>query len=570
MSEDGTFDVIVVGSGMSGGIAAKEFCERGMKTLVLERGKKTDHGVDYVGENMEPWDMQFRDRVDPNLADSDYFKQRTCYAFRESTRNFFINDRENPYSEAEDAPFTWLWLRGDHVGGKSLMWARQSYRWSDIDFGANKADGHGSDWPIRYADIEPWYEHIERFVGISGSEEALPQLPDSIFQPPMDMTCVEKAAKKGIEAKFPDRRFMIGRAAHLTEPTEEQLSLGRGGCQFRDQCERGCSFGGYYSSVSGALPAAERTGNMTIMPDSMVERILYDASTKRATGVRVVNRQTKERQDITARVIFLCASTIGTLQVLLNSTSETFQNGFGNSSGVLGRYVMDHHTRIGAIGQMPGFEEDYFAGRRPNGVYVARYANLENRVDGEFLRGYGYQGNSGRSSWTRALGGSEFGADLKQELRQPGQWYLRLQGFGEHLPNADNQVTLHQTKTDLLGIPQVHMDVSWGENERKMRKAMKRDAVAMLEAAGATNIEAFENESIPGHCIHEMGGARMGRDPKTSVLNAYNQCHDVENVFATDGSSFASVACQNPSLTFMALTARAVDYATQKMKEGLL
>ncbi|WP_379551475.1 GMC oxidoreductase [Qipengyuania sp. DGS5-3] len=568
MSEDGNFDVIVVGSGMSGGIAAKEFAERGMKTLVLERGKQTERGTDYVGEGMEPWDMEFRDRVDPKLADSDYAKQQTCYAFRESTRNFFINDRENPYSEAEGAPFAWL--RGDQVGGKSLMWARQSYRWSELDFAANKADGHGNDWPIRYADVKPWYEHIERFVGISGSEEGLPQLPDSIFQPAMDMTCVEKAAKAGIEAEFPDRRFMIGRAAHLTEPTEEQLSLGRGSCQYRNQCERGCSFGAYYSSVAGALPAAERTGNMTLMPDSMVERILYDPATKRATGVRVVNRKTKERQDITARVIFLCASTIGTLQVLLNSTSETFQNGFANSSGVLGQYIMDHHTRIGAIGRMPGFADKYFAGRRPNGIYVARYSNLDNRTDGEFLRGYGYQGNSSRSSWTRALGGSDFGAGLKDKLRQPGDWYLRLQAFGEHLPSADNRVTLHPSKTDPLGLPQVHMDVRWGENEKKMRVAMKRDAVAMLEAAGAADIEPFETESIPGHCIHEMGGARMGRAPKTSVLNSYNQCHDVENVFATDGSAFASVACQNPSLTFMALTARAVDYAAQKMKEGTI
>lgn len=568
MSANEDFDVIVVGSGMSGGIAAKEFCERGMKTLVLERGKQTQRSLDYVGENKEPWDMEFRDRVDPKLAESDYAKQSTCYAFRESTRNFFINDRENPYSEEEGTQFAWL--RGDQVGGKSLMWARQSYRWSEMDFAANKADGHGSDWPIRYSELAPWYDHVERFVGISGSQENLPQLPDSIYQPAMDMTCVEKAAKKGIESAYPDRRFMIGRAAHLTKPTEEQLSLGRGSCQYRHQCERGCSFGAYYSSVAGALPAAERTGNMTLKPDSMVERILYDPKTNQATGVRVVNRQTKEREDITAKVIFLCASTIGTLQVMLNSTSDTFQNGFANTSGVLGRYVMDHHTRVGAMGRMPGFEKDYFAGRRPNGIYIARYQNLDNRTDGEFLRGYGYQGTSSRASWTRALGGDKFGAALKDELRQPGDWYLRIQGFGEQLPSADNRVTLHPTKTDPLGLRQVHMDVRWGENEKKMRVAMKRDAVAMLEAAGAADIEPFETEAIPGHCIHEMGGARMGNDPAQSVLNAYNQCHDVPNVFATDGSAFASVACQNPSLTFMALTARAVDYAAERMKEGNL
>ena len=563
-----SFDVIVVGSGMSGGWAAKEFCERGMKVLVIERGKQTERGADYVGENMEPWDMEFRDRVNPQLVERDYPIQSECYAFRESTRNFFINDRENPYSHPEGAPFQWL--RGDQVGGKSLMWARQSYRWSDTDFGANKADGHGSDWPIRYADVKPWYEHVERFVGISGSAEGLPQLPDSIFQPPMEMTCVEKHAKQGIEAAFPDRRLIIGRAAHLTDPTPEQLALGRGSCQFRNQCERGCSFGAYFSSVSATLPAADATGNLTLLTDTHVERVLHDPASGRATGVRVVNRKTRARQEIGARVIFLCASTIGTLQVLLNSTSEEHPGGLGNSSGVLGRYVMDHHHRIGARGRVPGFEDRYYAGRRPNGIYLVRYANLDNRTDGEYLRGFAFQGGSERSSWTRALGGGEFGEGLKTQLRKPGPWYFTLQGFGEQLPSADNRVTLHESKTDAFGIPQVHVDVRWGENEAKMRAAIKRDAIAMLEAAGATDIEGFEGEAIPGRCIHEMGGARMGNDPATSVLNKWNRMHDVPNVFATDGSAFASIACQNPSLTFMALTARAVDYAARQMQEGTL
>ncbi len=569
MSGAEDFDVIVVGSGMSGGYAAKEFCEKGMKTLVLERGKMTEHSVDYVGENKNPWDMKHRDQVDPKLADEEYAVQQTCYAFRESTRGFFINDKENPYS-VEDGK-TFAWLRGDQVGGKSLMWARQSYRWSEMDFSANKADGHGTDWPIRYADVAPWYDKVEQFVGISGSAEGLPQLPDSIFQPAMELTCVEKDAKAKIEAAFPGRNLIPGRAAHLTKPTDEQTSLGRGTCQFRNQCERGCSFGGYYSSVSGSLPAAKRTGNMTLLSDMLVERVLYDDQTGKATGVRTINRKTKETADFHAKVIFLCASTLGTVQIMLNSTSAAHPNGFANSSGTLGKYLMDHHTRIGAQGSYPGFSDKYFAGRRPNGIYIPRFRNLSNETDNEFVRGYGYQGTSSRASWTRALGGNDFGEGLKQQLRQPADnWHFRIQGFGEMLPVAENQVTLHKTKTDSYGIPQIHLNVGLSQNDRKMRVAMKRDAVAMLEAAGCTGIEAFEEEPVPGHCIHEMGGARMGRDPKTSVLNGFNQCHDVPNVFATDGSAFASEACQNPSLTFMALTARAVDYAAKRMQEGNL
>ncbi len=567
MNENAQFDVIVVGSGMSGGWAAKEFCEKGMKTLVLERGRDIEAGVDYIGENKAPWDMEFRDQVAPEIAEKEYPVQSQCYAFHESTRNFFIKDADNPYSVEEGQKFAWI--RGDQVGGKSLLWARHSYRWSDLDFGANAADGNGVDWPIRYSDIEPWYDYVEKFVGISGSVENLPQLPDSIFQPAIDLNAVELDAKGKIEAEFEHRKLIIGRVAHLTEPTEEQLDLGRGSCQFRNQCQRGCSFGAYFSSVAATLPAAEATGNMTLVTDTIVEKILYDAETGRATGVRTVNRKTGERKDYTARVVFLCASTLASVHILMNSKSDTFQNGFANSSGVLGKYMMDHHHQVGARGEYPGFLDKYYVGRRPTGFYVPRFRNL-NGTEQDYVRGYGFQGEASRPSWQRALYGNGFGKDLKESLQDPGGWHLNFGGFGEMLPREDNQVTLHANKTDQYGIPQLHIDISYSDNERKMREDIAETAVEMLQVAGCTNIQTYNREPTPGLAIHEMGGAQMGRDPRSSVLNAFNQCHDVKNVFVTDGSAFASTACQNPSLTFMALTARAVDYAATQIKQGQL
>lgn len=559
------FDVIVVGSGMSGGIAAKEFAEKGYKVLVVERGKPTRPGTDYLGEGKAPWDMTFRDRISPKDIEEQFSVQKHCYALRESTRHFFVNDAKNPYQTADGKPF--YWIRGDQVGGRSLMWGRQVYRWSDLDFAANKNDGHGNDWPIRYADLAPWYDKVERFIGVSGSRENIPHLPDGVFQPAMELTCVEKDIKAKIESAFPDRKIIPGRAAHLTEPTEEQRSLGRGNCQFRSECERGCSYGAYYSSVSGALPAAERTGNLTIVTDKAVERLEYDPQTKRVTGVTTIDRGTLARNRYSGRLIFLCASTLGSIQILQNSRGETNPQGLANSSGVLGRYLMDHHYMIGASGKVPGSEDKYMAGRRPNGIYVPRFRNVKGQ-ETDFLRGYGFQGGASRSSWTRALQGDGFGESLKQELQQPGHWHMRLGGFGEMLPRASNRVTLHDSLTDEFGMPQLNLDVTMSDNEHLMRKDIVKTAEEMLLAAGCVEIKSFNGDPVPGHCIHEMGGARMGNDPSDSVLNKFNQSHDIANLFVTDGSAMASSACQNPSLTYMALTARAVDHADQLMKEG--
>ncbi|ARA92263.1 GMC family oxidoreductase [Rhodothermaceae bacterium RA] len=557
------YDAIVVGSGITGGWAAKELTEKGLRTLLLERGPYVEHGTDYVGEHKAPWELPFNGRGDRRLYEEEYPVQSTCYAFGPASQQFFVNDRKYPYTHDPDKPF--LWIRGYHLGGRSLTWGRQSYRWSDLDFEANARDGFGVDWPIRYRDLAPWYDYVEDFAGISGQAEGLAQLPDGVFLPPMEMNAGEKVVKQGIEATFPDRRLTIGRVAVLT-----RNHRGRAACHYCGPCHRGCSAGAYFSSLSATLPAAQATGNLTIRCDSIVHSVIYDESRGMATGVRVIDRNTKETQEFHGRLVFLCASTLGTTQIMLNSTSRRFPEGIANDSGVLGRYLMDHPYLAGATGEIPDLEDRYYFGHRPNGIYIPRFRNLGDRrsAHSDFLRGYGYQGQASRSGWQRGLAEPGVGAELKQRLRDPGPWTMWIGGWGEHLPRSENFVDLDPEKTDEWGIPLLRIHCAWSDNEDRMRQDMATSAAEMLEAAGCRHVRPFIQDAPPGYCIHEMGTARMGKDPDTSVLNAYNQAHAVPNLFVTDGACMASSACQNPSLTYMALTARACNYAVEAMKRG--
>jgi len=562
MKEQLTYDAIVIGSGITGGWAAKELTEKGLKTLVLEAGRPIVPEQDYV-EHVPTWEVKFRGFGDRRRLKEDQPIQSTCYACDEWSSKFFIKDKEHPYTTEEGKPFNWI--RGRQVGGRSIMWGRQSYRWSDLDFEANLRDGIATDWPIRYVDLAPWYDHVEEFAGITGEALGLPQLPDSKFLPPMPLNCSEKVVREAVAKYFgPERVLTIGRAAILT-----QDHGGRAACHYCGPCERGCITRSYFSSVNATLPAAEKTGRLTLRPFSVVHSLAFDSKTRKVTGVRVIDSNSRAALEFKARVIFLCASTLESTRILFNSSTTEFPNGLANSSGELGHNLMDHAMGAGAGGIIPGHDDHGEFGRRPNGIYMPRFRNVKTK-HAEFLRGYGFQGGGYREGWDRGILQVGFGPDFKKTMSRPGPWRFAFYGFGECLPDRRNFVELDKEKVDAWGIPVLRIHSAWGPNEIAIRKDMTIAAAEMLAAAGAGRIETFNEEAPPGLAIHEMGTARMGRDPKTSVLNAYNQAHDVKNLFVTDGSAMASSSCVNPSLTYMALTARASDYAVQQLKRNEL
>ena len=558
--DENTYDAIVIGSGISGGWAAKELTEKGLKTLVLERGRNVEHVKDYTTAHQAPWELPYRDSTPPEELAEHYPKQsRTGYTVRPSTKHWFVKDDEHPYGEVK----RFDWMRGYHVGGRSIMWGRHSYRWSAQDFEANAQDGFGVDWPIRYKDIEPWYSYVEEFAGIQGQKEGLPQLPDGNFLPPIAMNCVEETFRDKVAANLGGRVVTIGRTANLSVNHK-----GRTVCQYRNRCIRGCPYGAYFSSLSSTLPAAVATGNMTLRPYSIVTSIIYDPEKKRATGVKVVDQDTKEEMEFYAKVIFCCASAVASTAILMNSKSDAFPNGLGNQSGELGHNLMDHHFRVGANGRFDGFNDKTEYGRRPTGFYIPRFRNVDKQSQQkDYVRGYGYQGGAGRAGWSANVAELGFGADFKAGLMEPGPWGMGMTAFAETLPYHENKMMLDYDNVDAWGQPTVVFDAEFKENEKAMRPDMANAAAEMLEAAGFKDINTYDAGSWPGLGIHEMGTARMGRDPKTSVLNANNQVHGVPNVYVTDGACMTSASCVNPSLTYMALTARAADHAVNELKK---
>lgn len=559
------FDAIVVGSGMTGGLAAQELTRSGLKVLVLERGRAVDGDAHRGAADLKPWQLPYGGLAPRALYRSQYAVQSTNASFDETTRSLWLNDLENPYDHAPGQPFHWL--QANVVGGRSLLWYGQSYRMSEQDFTANRTDGHGIDWPIRYRDLAPWYDYVEQMIGISGNDDGVAALPAGHYLPAMEMNAVEKHAKQRIEAAFPDRKMIIGRTAIRTRGDGE-----RGACVYCRPCQRGCPTGAHFNSLSATLPAARRTGLLTLRADTLVERLVCDDAASRVTGVQAIDTVTNERTVYEARMVFLCASAVASTQILLNSATEAAPRGLGNRSGNLGHYLMDHPTFGGAVGVVPGFEQSYYYGHRPNCVYVPRFRNLDGGDDDVgFLRGYGLQGHAQRMGWRdayRHIPG--FGAEFKAALIRPGPWTIGLRGFGECLPYRDNRITLSRNRTDRFGIPQVEFHFSFRDNERRQGEDIVAQARALLEAAGAVNIVTTPQNSIGGDGIHEMGTACMGNDPRTSVLNAFNQSHDVPNLFVTDGAGMSSASCVNPALTFMALTARAAHYAVAQFRAGVL
>jgi choline dehydrogenase-like flavoprotein len=551
--EKNTYDAIVVGSGISGGWAAKELCEKGLNVLLLDRGRNVTHGA-YPTATKETWEFPHRLSLSQEDRRRNFIQSRH-WSFREDNKHFYINDEENPYKEIK----RFDWIRGDMVGGRSLLWSRACYRWSDLDFEANLRDGHGVDWPIRYKDISPWYDYVESFIGVSGNRDGLSVVPDGVFQPAFEMNAVEKHFKQEVEKKFSDRYVIMGRTANLTVPVK-----GRGQCQSRNLCHRGCPYGAYFSTNASTIPAAYATGRLTVKPLSMVNRVLYDEKKQKATGVEIVDMTTKKTEEFYARLLFLNASTVGTAFILLNSISSRFPNGLGNGSDQVGRNLMDHHKGLSFTASVEGFEDKYYFGRRPTPVYIPRFRNVTGK-SADFLRGYHFGGSAFRP---RQAGDAVIGSSLKENLCEPGQWQIGLYAFGECLPYADNRITLSRDKKDQWERPLLEIDCAFRENEKNMHEDIKKTGLELLESSGFKNPVARGSLSFPGNANHEMGIARMGNDPKTSVLNKFNQMHEVPNLFITDGSCMTSGSCVNPSLTYMALTARACDYAVKEMKKG--
>ncbi|MFM2249592.1 MAG: hypothetical protein RLZZ358_519 [Bacteroidota bacterium] len=551
------YDAIVVGSGISGGWAAKELTEKGLRVLLLERGPNVEHVKDYKSATLAPWEVPHRGRRTQELLGKHPVLQRD-YVLNELNLDWWAHESDSPY--VEEKPFNWF--RGYQVGGRSLLWGRQSYRWSEMDFEANAKDGIAVDWPIRYKDIAPWYSYVEKFIGVSGSKEGLDVLPDGEFQPPMPMNCVEEAGTAKIKDHYKGARtWIIGRPANITQPLP-----GRPGCQYRNKCSLGCPFGGYFSTQASTLPAAMATGKLTLRPWSIVRRLIYDKNSQKATGVEIIDGETNQTMEFSAKIIFLCASTIASTAILMRSATDIWPGGLGSSSGELGHNIMDHHFRLGASGTYEGFDDKYYFGKRPTGLYIPRFRNV-NGDKRDYIRGFGYQGGASRSGWSRDVAELGLGGPMKDALTEPGPWSMGITAFGEILPYHDNLIKLSDSVKDKWGMEALVMSAEIKENEKKMRVDMMSDAAEMLEVAGFKNVKTFDNGYIFGNGIHEMGTARMGRDPKTSVLNGNNQVWDAKNVFVTDGACMTSAAAQNPSLTYMALTARAAAFAVEELKK---